>query len=119
MKFFLDENFPGSQARKILSKYPGSIYARKDDRISGKSDSELYRFLCRKPYVFISHDGDFLNPMDYPPGPTAGIIVIRTKGMRKGTAFRKLNMLLSSCRPSDLKGALVVIGKNSIRTRKF
>jgi hypothetical protein len=39
--------------------------------------------------------------------------------MRKGTAFRKLNMLLSSCRPSDLKGSLVVIGKNSIRTRKF
>jgi hypothetical protein len=57
--------------------------------------------------------------MDYPPGPTAGIIVIRTKGMRKGTVFRKLTMLLSSCRPSDLRGALVVIGKNSIRTRKF
>jgi hypothetical protein len=47
VKFFLDENFPGSQARNILSMYPGSIYARKDDRFSGKSDPELYRFLCR------------------------------------------------------------------------
>jgi hypothetical protein len=119
VRFFLDENFPGFQARKILSKYPGSIYAKKDSRFSGKSDQELYKLLCREPYVFISHDGDFLNPMDYPPGPTSGIIVIRTKGMRKGTAFRKLTMFLSSCRSVELKGTLVVIGKNSIRTRKF
>lgn len=119
MKFLLDENFPGTQARKILSKYPGSIYAKKDIRFCGKGDPELYRFLCREPYVFISLDGDFLNPLDYPPGPTAGIVVIRTKGMRKGTAFRKLAMLLSSVRPVDLKGTLVVIDRNSIRTRTF
>ena len=119
MKFFLDENFPGSQAMEILSMYPGSIYAIKDSRFAGKSDSEIYGFICREPYVFISHDGDFLNPMDYPPGPTAGIIVIRTKGMRKSTAFRKLTMFLSSSDAGKLKSTLVVIGKNSIRTRTF
>lgn len=119
MKFFLDENFTGSHAQKILARYPGSIYARRDSRFAGMLDPEIYRFLCREPFVFVSNDGDFLHPMTYPPGLTAGIIVLRTKGMRKSQVFRKLMMFLSSVRPADLKGTLVVITRNSIRTRRF
>jgi len=57
--------------------------------------------------------------MTYPPGPTAGIIVLRTKGMRKDQVFEKLMMFLSTAGPEELKGSLVVISRNSIRTRRF
>lgn len=119
MKFFLDENIPGSWARQIIEKYPGSIYAAKDSAFSGADDREIYRFLCREPFVHVSNDSDFLHPISYPPGPTAGIIVLRSKWLTKEQALEKLLMFLSVARPSDLKGALVVVSRNSIRTRRF
>lgn len=119
MKFLLDENVPGFLAKKFIKRYPDSIYVREDNRLQGKSDEEIYKYLCGKQRILVSFDSDFSNKMIFPPGPTGGIIVIRSKGIKEVAAVEKLLMFLSVMRPGSLKGTLTILKKASIRTRKF
>jgi predicted nuclease of predicted toxin-antitoxin system len=61
VKLFLDENIPQDDAERLLLKFPGSIYAREDNRFGGRSDREIYDFLRDKSYVLVSNDSDFSN----------------------------------------------------------
>lgn len=119
MNFLLDENFPGEHARDFLKKHPGSVWAHKDSRFQGKSDEEIYKALCGGRWLLISYDSDFSNKVNFPPEPTAGIVVIRMAGMKFNHAYRKLLMFLSATPSRNLKGTLTILKKSSVRTRRF
>lgn len=118
MRFLVDENIPGSIARTILGRYPGLISVAVNPRFQGLSDDELFGFLRRNPYSFLTFDADFSNILRFPPAKTKGIVVVRPKGMNIDASKERFLSFLSAVNDKSLSGSLVVITKKSIRTKR-
>ncbi len=117
MKFFVDVNIPRRTARKVLLRYPGSIFAMEHARFQTMDDAEIYRFVIANRYVLLTHDMDFSNILKYPPNGTLGIIVVREDGLKEATMRRRFFLYIESATSRTLQGVLTVFSAKSIRQR--
>lgn len=113
MKLFLDENVPGSIAKRFLEEHLGSIYAAWDEAFQGCPDDEIFSFLKSKSHLLVTQDMDFSNELRFPAAVTAGIVIVRA-GLSYEDVIVSLRSVLT-LPASTLKGARVVIAKDRIR----
>ena len=76
MKFKLDENLDARFA-SILVDTGHECDSVRAEGLGGKSDDELFTICAAEGRVLVTLDLDFADPLRFPPGKTAGIIVLR------------------------------------------
>jgi predicted nuclease of predicted toxin-antitoxin system len=76
MRFKVDENLPHEATDLLLSVGHDAMRVL-DQRLGGTPDSDLYAICQQEGRVLMTLDLDFSNIRAYPPGESAGIIVLR------------------------------------------
>ena len=74
MKFKLDENFDWKLA-SVVADSEHEADTIKDENLSGSPDQAIYEACISDGRILLTLDLDFANPLRFPPGPTAGIVV--------------------------------------------
>ncbi len=76
MKFKLDENF-GKRTQWVFDEASHDVQTVSQEGLAGVSDEILYDICCREKRCLVTLDLGFADITRFPPGKTAGIVVIR------------------------------------------
>lgn len=76
MKFKVDENLP-LQCASCLRDAGHDAETAGSEKLSGANDAQLFERCQTESRVLITLDLDFANVYAYPPGSSAGIVVLR------------------------------------------
>mgnify|MGYP001274470003 CR=1 FL=1 len=79
MKFKLDENL-GTLGKSILEADNHDVMTVAEQGLSGEPDETIYKVCQSEVRVLITRDHDFAQTLRFPPGQTAGIVVLECKG---------------------------------------
>ena len=76
MRLKLDENL-GSRGRELLATAGHEVATAAELDLCAAEDRRIYDDCLAEERILVTLDLDFSNPFSYPPGPTAGIVVLR------------------------------------------
>ncbi len=76
MRFKLDENF-GVRTQRLFQEAGHEVQTVREEGLQGASDNALYEACRSKNRCLVSLDVDFADVFRFPPGATAGIVVLR------------------------------------------
>jgi predicted nuclease of predicted toxin-antitoxin system len=93
MRFKVDENLPREATALLLSAGHDAMSVL-DQRLGGTPDPDLYAICQQEDRVLMTLDLDFSNIRAYPPGESAGIIVLRPGNQDKPTVLQTIDRLL-------------------------
>lgn len=76
MRFKLDENL-GSRTRQVFLDAGHDVQTVRDEQLQGRPDEVIYDVCRLERRCLVTLDLDFSNVLRFPPGPGAGIAVLR------------------------------------------
>ena len=116
MKLKLDENLGGS-AFRYLEQAGYDVSSVALQRLCGTDDSNLIDICAAEKRCLVTLDLDFSNPLQFPPGNYAGIVVLRLPKQPSGQDIIDCLRTLVAAIPTkeDLSGTLRVISKGRVR----
>ncbi|MFA0741722.1 MAG: hypothetical protein DFNUSKGM_001836 [Candidatus Fervidibacter sacchari] len=117
IKVKLDENL-GKTHAEFLRQAGYHAERIHDQGLSGWSDEEVWKKVCKEQRLFITLDKDFANLRKYPLGSHAGIVLLRPYSHSRTAVLRILEKLLSQYVLEDLYGCLVVADEYRVRIRR-
>jgi predicted nuclease of predicted toxin-antitoxin system len=111
----LDENLGRSWADRVR-RSGHDVDTVGDEGLAGASESDVLAAAVRANRALVTMDLDFANPLRFPPGLTAGIVVLRV-GDRPGRAELDavVNRLGLALEGSDPRGHLWVVEASRVR----
>lgn len=116
MRFKVDENLP-REATKLLRSAGHEAMSVLDQRLGGTPDPDLYAICQQEGRVLMTLDLDFSNIRAYPPGESAGTIVLRPGSQDKLTVIDAIDRQLPLLARQSPAGALWLVGKERVRIR--
>lgn len=116
MKFKIDENLP-IEAALMLENNGHSAETVYSEGIQGCPDPALAVHCRQEKRILITLDVGFSNIVNYPPGTTEGIIVIRIGVLNKGSIIEAIEQLIPNLNMFVI-GDLWIVEKERIRIRK-
>ena len=115
MKIKLDENL-GTTAQGLLADADLDVHSVPQEGLCSSSDRAILAACAREGRCLITLDLDFSNPIEFPPGEHAGVVVIRLSGKDSDRETREaLGVFLREVRNSLPAGRLWVIQGNRLR----
>jgi len=94
LKFKVDENVPEECATCLRDAgYDAETVG--SERLSGVSDSQLFEWCQAESRILVTLDLDFANVRAYPPGSSAGIVVLRPRMQDRQTILSLLRRMTS------------------------
>jgi len=117
VRFKLDENLD-VRLGPLLARGGHEVDTVRDEALSGASDRELYERCKRERRTFVTLDLDFANPFQFPPEPTAGIIVLRPPKALLPMIRATLTTALTEILTGDVEGSLWIVEPGRIRVHQ-
>jgi predicted nuclease of predicted toxin-antitoxin system len=115
LKFKLDENI-GRQAKEVLGTAGHDVMGVLDQKLGGTKDEALYDVCVREGRALVTLDRDFGEVLRFPPGPTAGIIVLDSRPRLTPELVRsRLRDLAVFLQSNDISGTLCIIEAGRVR----
>ncbi len=114
MKFKLDENFD-RRLVPLIAEGGHDVETVLSEKLSGKTDEEIYDTCKREGRVLVTLDLDFSNPIRFPPEPTEGIIVVRPPRAVLPLIRAVLVAALPSLKARSLRSLLLIVEPGRIR----
>ncbi len=93
MKFKVDENLP-LECATYLRDAGYDAETAGSEKLSGANDAQLFERCQAESRVLITLDLDFANVYAYPPGSSAGIVVLRPRVQDTQTVLSLLKRLI-------------------------
>ena len=109
IKFLIDENVPSLIKRELIRAGHNII-----SPLHGSSDAAVARIAKREGCIILTLDKDFTNTVLFPPSEF-NIIQIAIHPPEKTAILNALTSLLSTLKPSQLKGLIIVHSKGFSR----
>lgn len=83
--------------------------------LAGWEDQDAYAFAQPRNALIVTYDEDFADQRLFPVGSHHDIVRLRVEPTMAEETIAALNRLLSAYKVKDLKGKLVIVGRNRIR----
>ncbi|MFA5786281.1 MAG: DUF5615 family PIN-like protein [Actinomycetota bacterium] len=117
-RFLVDEDLPGSLVRAIRQAGISAEHVR-DIGLRGAPDEEVLRHAAANGLVLLTGDLGFGNPLRFPPGSHAGIVIVRfSNDMPVASMNKAVLAALKDLSDEDMSGNLAVIEPGRVRLRK-
>lgn len=115
MRIKLDENL-GRRWADQLRHAGHEVHTVHDESLSGASDDDVLAAAVAEDRALITLDLDFANPIRFPPGDTAGIVVLRIRD-RTGLddLDRLVGELIDTLTRAEPRGRLWIVERDRVR----
>jgi predicted nuclease of predicted toxin-antitoxin system len=117
VKFKLDENLDARFA-SILVDAGHECDSVRAEGLGGTSDYELFAACTAELRVLITLDLDFADPIRFPPGKTAGIIVLRPQRNTLALIRETLASIVPMLERERLHGVLWIVEPGRVRINR-
>ena len=118
LRILLDENVPLGVARWLRNRQPHwDVWHVLDLGIRGGADPDVFKWAQDNECIIVSFDRDFADRRGFAAGENFGIVRLRVWPTTVEETTRALDRLFNELNPSDLEGALVIVGRSNIRVR--
>lgn len=115
MKIKLDENLPARLAG-ILSARGHDVHTVPDEKLSGRSDADIWRAACGEGRFLITQDLDFSDARRFRPGSHAGLLLLRLREPGAQALVAALAAISEDI--AAWEGCFVVVTENKVRVRR-
>ena len=117
MKFKVDENLP-LECATYLRDAGYDAETAGSEKLSGANDAQLFERCQAESRVLITLDLDFANVYTYPPGSSAGIVVLRPRVQDTQTVHSLLKRLIPVMAKKTPQRQLWIVEPDRIRYRE-
>jgi predicted nuclease of predicted toxin-antitoxin system len=117
VKFKLDENLDARFA-SILVDAGHECDSVRAEGLGGKSDDELFAVCAAERRVLVTLDLDFADPIRFPPGKTAGTIVVRPHRNTLALIRETLASVVPMLERERLHGVLWIVEPGRVRINR-
>ena len=115
MKAKLDENL-GSLGAVFLRGHGIDVATAADQGLLSATDDKILGVCAAEGRCLVTLDMDFSNPLQYPPGAYAGIVVVRIPGrLRLPQLERALGQVVNATKVADVHGRLWIAEVDRLR----
>ena len=114
LKIFADECIP-VDIINTLREYGFDVITAFDEKLNGKTDEEIFKFVLKSKRVFITLDRGFGDIFRFDISKSFGVIIVLIKYMDKNQMKKVITSFLCQCKENDLNGRLIIIAKKRIR----
>ena len=115
MKFKLDENL-GPSIQSLFHERGHDCATTREEGLGGSDDPELLKAAVVEGRIFVTNDHDFGNVLVYPPGDTAGIVVLNPPARVSLRLLRRLVLaMLDALSREDVSQRLWIVEPGRIR----
>jgi predicted nuclease of predicted toxin-antitoxin system len=116
VRFKLDENLP-REACALFHDAGYDALSVADQLLTGAADIALYDVCRREGRILVTLDVDFANAQAYPPGQSAGFIVLRLKQQSRPAVLSAIRAVLSVLQREPVNRRLWIVEERRIRIR--
>ena len=116
MKFKVDENLP-LECASCLRDAGYDAETAGSEKLSGANDAQLFERCQAESRVLITLDLDFANVYSYPPGSSAGIVVLRPRMQDTKALLSLLKRLIPVMAEKPPQRQLWIVEPDRIRYR--
>ncbi|MCS7282831.1 MAG: DUF5615 family PIN-like protein [Anaerolineae bacterium] len=117
MRLLLDQNLR-VQTKEFPRQLGYDVVDTRDSGLSRATDREIAEAAMREDRIIVTYNSDFGDVRDFPPGSYPGVIRLRVHPQTDEVLHPRLAEFLSSVKPEQLRGALVVLDNVKARIRK-
>ena len=116
MKILLDENVSLRMA-DMLRKAGYEVFAVAETAERGMGDQEIWELACSKPFLLITRDYHFTNPVRFAPAFCEGILYIRAGNLTADDEIHLVQRFLAAHPTDQFRGRMVTLSPGSTRIR--
>ena len=118
MKFKLDENF-GARTLPLFAARGHEVETVAGERLCGASDDELFEVCKRERRCLVTLDRDFADVLRFPPGESAGLVVLRvSRNPTPALLNRLVSTTLDAFAMESVAGRLWIVEPTRIRIHR-
>ena len=118
LRVLLDENMPLAVTGWLKGHRPQwEVFNTLEVELQGSADREVFQWAQDNRCLIVTFDRDFGDRTGLASGQHHGIIHLRVRPTTGREVERALGRLLDEVTDQDLRGALVIVGRNNIRIR--
>lgn len=116
-RLLIDANLPRSLAGRLRAA-GADVLDLRESHLADATDEAVYELARVEGRVLVTLDArDFSNMLRFPPGPTAGIVVVRMPWNRIQTVMIRISEIFEAHPSEFFIGRLVVVEPSRIRRR--
>lgn len=114
MKIKLDENLPFRLATS-LKNLGHDVHTVRDERMEGRTDSEIWEAAQKESRLLITQDLDFSDSRRFAPGSHGGILLVRLRTPRRRELIELVEQVFQNEHTDEWAGCFVVATERKIR----
>lgn len=119
LNLLFDQNIPQEVTVWMREQRPTWVISHvKEVGLSGRPDSEIFRWAQSHQSIVITYDEDFADTRSFPLGSHNGVIRLRVWPTTIEMTKAAIERLISQVPSSDWSGSLIIIDREKIRLRK-
>ena len=117
MKFKLDQNL-AIECATVLAEAGHDAMTVYEQQLTGAPDEKIVAVCRQEERVLITADLDLSDVRRYPPGQSAGFIVLRLREQNQLNQMALLRRILPLLQTEPVAGHLWIVDVNKVRVRK-
>jgi predicted nuclease of predicted toxin-antitoxin system len=120
MLLLLDQNIPRAVADELRRIFPAwKILHTSQVELDNKSDDYVFQWVQDNQAVIVTYDEDFADRRIFTLNEDCGIVRLRVWPTTAAETVQALNRLFSEVAEAELRGALIIVGRSTIRIRSL
>jgi predicted nuclease of predicted toxin-antitoxin system len=117
MKIKLDENLP-SRLAAVLSELGHDVHTTREEGLSGRADTEIWRMAQSESRFLITQDLDFSDSRKFAPGSHCGILLVRLRWPSRKALIERVTALFRTEDVNQWERCFVVATERKLRLSK-
>lgn len=117
MKFKVDENLPIEVAQRLRSAGYDAMTIL-EQSMGGEPDTNVYQICREEERVLVTLDLDFSDIRNYPPGDSAGVIVLRFSRQDKVHVLFHFDRVITLLENESIDRRLWIVDEVQVRIRE-
>jgi len=114
MKIKLDENLPHRLA-DLLKNFGHEIHTLQEEKLSGRSDKEVWEAAQKESRFLITQDLDFSDTRKFAPGSHHGILLLRLRSPNRRALIERIKEIFEKEDVMSWRVCFVVATERKIR----
>ncbi|MFH1456568.1 MAG: DUF5615 family PIN-like protein [Patescibacteria group bacterium] len=114
LKIFADECI-NKDIILVLRQNDFDVKTVKDAKLIGASDDEIFNFIKKSKRILVTFDRGFGDIFRFDISKSSGVIVVLNAKMKKDEVANTILGFTKFIANKNLKGKLVIVGKNKVR----
>jgi predicted nuclease of predicted toxin-antitoxin system len=117
MRIKLDENLP-TRLAAILTNLRHDVHTIADEKLSGRSDREVWDAAQQDKRFLITQDMDFSDVRRFAPSTHSGILLVRLHSPNRDSLIRRVSEIFRSEEVEHWAGCFVVATERKVRVNR-